>query len=202
MVLQVALWPPPTSPVSAGVARTANAHSAISPQRHTQDSSEPHNDEHGAPAAGASREHPAGAEQPRAAHKQRERGADIDSNATTASQRATAARFALPARSSVVSYCALHCAACDGESGPYLTQRMVLPKCVRAAQEEIATAQDSKAKLCETIGSLQQAKEERENEIKQLELELKASRESQSTLMKKMHRLEGETREMKRGYIK
>lgn len=79
---------------------------------------------------------------------------------------------------------------------------MVLPKCVREAQEEIATAQGSKAKLCETIGSLQQAKEEREIEIKQLKLELKASRESQSTLMKKMHRLEDETREMKRGYIK
>lgn len=84
----------------------------------------------------------------------------------------------------------------------YLTHRMVLSKYVRTAQEEIATAQDSKAKLCETIGSLQQAKEERESEIRHLKLELKVSRESQSTLMKKMHRLEDETREMKRGYIK
>ncbi|GAB9467913.1 hypothetical protein Gpo141_00005243 [Globisporangium polare] len=82
------------------------------------------------------------------------------------------------------------------------TQQRLLKEQLLQAQEEIATAQDSKAKLCETIGSLQQAKEERESEIRHLKLELKVSRESQSTLMKKMHRLEDETREMKRGYIK
>lgn len=74
--------------------------------------------------------------------------------------------------------------------------------CVRAAQEEVASAHESKAKLCETIGSLQQAKEDKESEVKHLKLELKASRDSQSTLMKKIHRLEDEAREMKRGYIK
>lgn len=73
---------------------------------------------------------------------------------------------------------------------------------VAPAQEELATAQSSTATLCETIGSLQQAKDEREQEIAQLKFDLHASRDAQSTLMRKVARLEDETRGMKRNYIR
>lgn len=70
------------------------------------------------------------------------------------------------------------------------------------AHDEVAAVHESKVKLCETIGSLQRAKDERDDEVKQLKIELKASRDSQAALMKKLHRLEAEKQDMKRGYIK
>ncbi|TYZ61689.1 hypothetical protein PybrP1_005701 [[Pythium] brassicae (nom. inval.)] len=90
----------------------------------------------------------------------------------------------------------------SAEQASVRTQQRLLKEQLQQAQDEIASAHDSNAKLCETIGSLQQAKEDRESEIKHLKLELKASRDSQSTLMKKIHRLEDEARDMKRGYVK
>uniref|UniRef100_K3WZB7 Uncharacterized protein n=1 Tax=Globisporangium ultimum (strain ATCC 200006 / CBS 805.95 / DAOM BR144) TaxID=431595 RepID=K3WZB7_GLOUD len=80
------------------------------------------------------------------------------------------------------------------------TQQRLLKKQLLKAQDELVTAQGSIAKLCETIGSLQQAKTEREQEIAHLKVELQASRDVQSTMMKKMAAFEDETRRVKRNY--
>lgn len=71
-----------------------------------------------------------------------------------------------------------------------------------AAHEELAEVQGSKAKLCESIGALQQVKDEQEKELLLLKTELQASRESQAALIKKVEDLEISTQDIKKTYIR
>ncbi|TMW65883.1 hypothetical protein Poli38472_003648 [Pythium oligandrum] len=80
-------------------------------------------------------------------------------------------------------------------------QHRLLKDQLLSVQEELALAQGRKAELCETLGALQQAKEDQDKENRQLRVELQASREAQNTLLKKVAELETTTNQLKQQYI-
>ncbi|KAG2780260.1 hypothetical protein Pcac1_g9911 [Phytophthora cactorum] len=69
-------------------------------------------------------------------------------------------------------------------------------------QDELAAAQTSKAKLCEEIGTLKQAKEHQAKQLSKYKIDLQAARESHAAMTKKMGELETSTWTIKQQYIR
>ncbi|KAL3666155.1 hypothetical protein V7S43_008943 [Phytophthora oleae] len=69
-------------------------------------------------------------------------------------------------------------------------------------QEELTTAQTSKAKLCEEIGRLKQTNEHQATRLDKFKLDLQTARESQSAMKRKMEELEVSTSTIKQQYIR
>ncbi|RLN82143.1 hypothetical protein BBJ28_00007469 [Nothophytophthora sp. Chile5] len=82
------------------------------------------------------------------------------------------------------------------------TQQRLLRDQLLQVQEELVTAQASKAKLCEEIGALQQTKEHQAKQLANFGVELQASREAQAVMTKKMEGLEESTWKVKQQYIR
>ncbi|KAH7492551.1 uncharacterized protein KRP23_1457 [Phytophthora ramorum] len=72
----------------------------------------------------------------------------------------------------------------------------------RNPQEELAAAQVGRAKLCEEIGTLKQAKDHQAKQLDKYKFDLQALRESQAAMTKKMEELEASTWTAKQQYIR
>ncbi|GMF54947.1 unnamed protein product [Phytophthora fragariaefolia] len=73
---------------------------------------------------------------------------------------------------------------------------------LRPAQEELAAAQASRAKLCEQIGALTQTKAHQAKQLDKYRIDLQASRESQAAMTKKIEVLQQSTWSTKQQYIR
>ncbi|KAG3170269.1 hypothetical protein PC129_g7698 [Phytophthora cactorum] len=71
-----------------------------------------------------------------------------------------------------------------------------------AAEYEELFSQTSKAKLCEEIGTLKQAKEHQAKQLSKYKIDLQAARESHAAMTKKMGELETSTWTIKQQYIR
>ncbi|KAL4176961.1 hypothetical protein KRP22_001897 [Phytophthora ramorum] len=72
----------------------------------------------------------------------------------------------------------------------------------RKRNQELAAAQVGRAKLCEEIGTLKQAKDHQAKQLDKYKFDLQASRESQAAMTKKMEELEASTWTAKQQYIR
>ncbi|KAG6578044.1 uncharacterized protein IUM83_10376 [Phytophthora cinnamomi] len=88
------------------------------------------------------------------------------------------------------------------ESASESVKQKLLSDQLRQAQDELATAQASRAKLCEEIGALKQTKEHQAKQLDKYRLDWQASRESQAAMAKKMEALQKSTRATKQQYIR
>lgn len=70
------------------------------------------------------------------------------------------------------------------------------------AKDELAATRASKAKLCEEIGALKQAKEHQTKQLNKYKVDLQTARESHEAMTKKMKELETLTGTIKQQYIR
>ncbi|KAF1774360.1 hypothetical protein GQ600_13639 [Phytophthora cactorum] len=72
------------------------------------------------------------------------------------------------------------------ESASVVVKQKLLNDQLLQIQDELAAAQTSKAKLCEEIGTLKQAKEHQAKQLSKYKIDLQAARESHAAMTKKM----------------
>ncbi|KAG2780119.1 hypothetical protein Pcac1_g9903 [Phytophthora cactorum] len=88
------------------------------------------------------------------------------------------------------------------ESASVVVKQKLLNDQLLQIQDELAAAQTSKAKLCEEIGTLKQAKEHQAKQLSKYKIDLQAARESHAAMTKKMGELETSTWTIKQQYIR